>query len=156
MAHRVYYEPLLTADLTGTRIYQGFSSSADLLLKTVKPTLFFKGDPALTDLNMKIYTSRAGLPGAVLATSTNVITKAQLTASDNTGKSEVFFQFNTLPLRRNLEYICVINGTGYTGTDSSLIGWVRHWDPIYRTGLTITYENLSAMPLMMAVYGSKQ
>jgi len=134
MGWRGYGEPLLTADATAKRVYSTIVPTKNILLRAMGFGLIWVNDPAVTSFNGKLFADNGSTaPGALIATSTDSRTKADITAviTLGNGRLTTFVKFNDVPLRQNTKYHFVINLVGYTGTASSNITWEKSWpDPI--------------------------
>ena len=154
MGWKVYGERLETADLTGTRVNQSYQPNKNLVIRGCRIWIIVNNNPPFTDLNMKIYSNDNGDPGKLLHTSTNVQTKAALITLAN-GVIETFFDFADVPMHSNDTYRFVLNGTGYTGTDSSHLAWRRGWpNPVYRPS-GFGFSDLVTAPLTLYTIGAE-
>jgi hypothetical protein len=160
MTLRLWVRPWDSGQLSNADIFQPFYPRKNMMLKAVRTWIFAKSDPTYTSLNMKLYSnddsSGDDVPKAVIATSTNVVTKAQIQPTQPHAISEVYFEFDDIPLQSDTKYNLVINGTGYSPTSSSFLGWRKAYpDPIYRTGYTPTKENLGIAPYEISIVGAE-
>lgn len=151
-----YGEYFSTAAMTDTSMSIRFCPGDETVLRAIRTWLIFNDlTGSFTAMVGKIYSDRSSSPGALIATSTNSYTKAQITTL-NSGVKEISFLFNNLSLRSNLYYHFVINCTGYTGTANSHIAWRKAWpDPVYRGGWTQSFESLGVAPYFLTAVGAK-
>lgn len=153
MSWKIFIERFDTDDLNGTnyRYYQPFIPNDDIILYGVRVWLGLVNNPSLTNITMQLRNSN----GNLIATSTTTYTKAQLTTLDNCIK-EVYFAFNKINLKSTDTYYLNFSGTGYTGSDSSYFFWKKSWpDPVYRTGLSITYPSWHRLPYDVYFIGTR-
>lgn len=156
MAWTVYGQPFSTASMTDTSIYQKFSPQSNLILRATRAWVIQVNDPSYTSINMKLYTNNAGSPRTLLATSTNSQTKSAMFGTSNSGVKEVYFTFSDLVLKEDEIYHAVINGSGYTGSDSSHLSWRQMlWEPVYRTNYDADYSAGLLSPLGLTIIGAK-
>lgn len=158
MGWRVFGERWATSELTDTTKAQKFKPNDDMLLLAVRTWVIVYNNPTYTSLNMKIYSNNAGSPGTLLHTSDNVQLKADVCTLAN-GVKEIYFAFNApqgVPLQASDYYHIVINGSGYTGSDSAHLAWMKAFpDPVYQTGISVTFENLAVSPYAMYFIGAR-
>ena len=113
-----------TGELANTSVFQPLKFNKNVVLRAIRTRIVVVDNPTFTDLNMKIYSDRGGSPQTLLATSTNVITKAALHTLDN-GVKETFFRFGDPAFEADTQYHVVINGTGYAPTATAMLGWQK-------------------------------
>lgn len=153
MSWKVFVERFDTGDLDGTnyRYYQPFTPTDDVVLYGVRVWIGFVNNPSLTNITIKLRNSS----GNVVASSTTTYTKAQLLTTYNHGIIEAYFAFNKVNLKSGETYHLSFTGTGYTGSDTSYFFWKKAYpDPVYRTGLSITYPSWHRMPYDVYFIGS--
>ena len=157
MAYRVFGQRYDTSDLAATAISQRFKLTETSLILAVNVGIIFYNDPALTSLALKIYSDDNGSAKALLHTSTSR-TKAAMISLDN-GVRFVPFIFGSprgVALRGGDWYHLVLSGVGYTGDSTSHIAWLKAWpDPVYDTGLTVTYPKLGIAPYQSVFIGKE-
>ena len=157
MACSVWGVPLLTADMTGTSVSQAISPDSNVIVVGIRAWIIQNNNPSYTSINMKIY-SNSGLdtPRALIATSTNSLTKSAMFGSSNSGLKEVCFLFDNVLLKASDTYHLVINGVSYTGDASSHLAWRKSFtEPVYRTNADTSYEGLAVSSLLVSVIGAK-
>lgn len=153
MGWQVWGDDFTSADFTGVSKFQTFRPNKNIILKNVRTWFIFINDPIFTDINLKIYSNevRSGdnTPVQLITTSLSK-TKSELITLEN-GIKETGFEFpDSIPLNANTFYNIVINGTGYSPSDTSYICWMKAFpDPVYSTGLSSTFENLGIAPYQM-------
>lgn len=153
MSWKIFVERFETADLNGSQniYYQDFKPNDDIILHGVRPWIGLVNNPTITSVTMHLKNSS----GVLIANSTTTYTKAQLTTLDNCIK-EVYFAFNKINLKATDTYRLSFSAVGYTGTDSSYFFWKKSWpDPIYRTGLSITYPSAPVLPYDVYFIGTR-
>lgn len=144
-----------TSELDGTSLVgQRIRFNKDIVVRGIRPQMIFYNDPTFTSLYFRIYSDRAGVPGKLLYTSSSK-TKAEIITLEN-GVKEPFFSFD-LPTFKGTDWFHIVPiAVGYTGSDTSHIGWRKAWpDPIYRTGLTTTYTSWASDPYMIHIIGAE-
>ena len=154
MGWKVFVERFDTGDLDGTnyRYYQPFIPNDDIILYGVRVWLGLVNDPALTTITMKLRNSS----GVVIASSTTTYTKAELLLVEDNCIKEAYFAFNKINLKSTETYHVSFTGTGYTGTTSSYFFWKKSYpDPVYRTGLNITYPSWHRLPYDVYFIGTR-
>ncbi len=158
MAWRVWGTRWTTSDMTTTTLSQKFIPNDDILLLAVRTWVIVYNNPTFTALNMKLYSDNGGSVGTLLHTSDNTQLKASIHTSANAVK-EIYFEFNAptgIPLKSSDSYHIVINGTGYTGNDSTHLAWMKAFpDPVYQTGISVTFNNLAVSPYAMYFIGAR-
>lgn len=122
---RIWADPINS--LADTSLYLPFSPNRTCLLKAVRPTILVVNNPTFVGLVAKVYSDLGGVPATLLATSSNVQTKAQITTLSNAIKT-IWFEFEpVVPLAYGEQYHIVLaksSGT-YTYSDSSHLAWAR-------------------------------
>ena len=155
MGWRVWGDSFSTASMTDKSSYQKVTFDKNYIIKAIRSWFVVYNDPAFTSIHARIYSDEAGLPRKLLATSTNVITKAQMITATN-GAKEVYFDFNNFSVRQDNAYHVVINGVGYTGSDSSHLAWMKAFpDPILVTTPTLTANSIAVAPYQIYFIGSE-
>jgi len=155
MGWKVRAARFLTTELNGTTLVsQKFRFNKNVVLRGVRSQFVFYNDPAFTTLGFRLYSDRNGEPGKLLYSSATK-TKAEIITLEN-GVKEPFFSFD-LPTFKSTTWLHLVPiATGYTGTGTTFIAWRKAWpDPIYRTGLTITYTNAPTSPYMIHFIGAE-
>ena len=134
MGYDVFGAPYDTGQLSDTSNFTKFKFKSNLILKAIRINIIVIDNPTFTDLNLKVYSDRAGVPDKLLATSTNVQTKAAIHTLANAAK-EIFFEFAEQAFLGEVFYHLVLNGTGYSPTASKYLLWeIQGVDPIYSGG----------------------
>jgi hypothetical protein len=154
MSWLVHAERFETADMTPPfRVYMPFSVTQKVRLKALRTWIVVYNDPVFTSIEMRLYSSRNGVPQKLLNTS-NAILKATLHTLDH-GCKEVGFEFdNAEALEADREIILVPYITGYTGNDSSHLAWRREYeDYVYSDVADRVYKNLLLRPYHVAFVG---
>lgn len=151
---RVWGEILETSDLSGTRVYQPYKPNKNIVIIGCRVWIVVYNDPSFTDLNMKIYSNDSDdAPEALLATSTDVRTKSEI-ITDTNGVKEIYFNFNNFGMQKNDTYNFVLNGSGYTGSSSSHLAWMRGYpDPVHRPN-GFGYVDLAVAPFALYTIGA--
>jgi hypothetical protein len=151
----MYGDNYSTSAASDTSIFQKFIPTNNIILVALRPKIIQNNNPSWTSANMKIYSYVSGAPRALIATSTNSVTKASISAL-NSFMAEVPFYFSNLILKGGESYAAVINFSGYTGSDSSHLAWKRSYpDPAYRTNVATTFEGLSTTPFDLICIGDE-
>lgn len=161
MTWRVWGTRIETAEMVGTTVHQPFLVNKNLVFRAVRTWVIHYNNPTYTDLSMKLYSgstndAATSLPKVLLASSTNVQTKAVISTLDNANK-EIWFQFADIALKGSTLYHLVLNGTGYTDnwpTDG--IAWRKAFpDPVYTTNVDVSsITKLGVNPYMMHFIGA--
>lgn len=155
MGWRVWGDSYSTAALTDKSMYQQVTFQNNYIIRGVRTWLVVYNDPAFTSINMKVYSNEGGLPRKLLYTSSNVLLKADVHTLAN-GVKEVYFDFDNASFRSGDSYHFVINAVGYTGSDTSHLAWMKAFpDPVYQTGLTISFSGLLTFPYQIYFIGSE-
>lgn len=156
---RVWGERYDTADMSNTRVYQPAQFPKNYVLLGCRIWVIAYNDPVFTSLHMKIYSDNNGVPKKLLHTSTNVQLKADIHTLDNAAK-EIWFDFDKIPVRgeptlASNKYHFVLNGSGYTGDETSHLAWMRGFpNPVYRPA-GFGYNDLLTSPLTLYFIGSR-
>lgn len=151
-----YGKPFESADMTGTTMYIRMRPNDDTVLKAIRTWVIFNNySAALTGLQCKIYSDNASqTPGALIATSTNSFSKADI-ITETSGVKEIYFLFDEISLHTSTFYHFVLNASAYTYSSSAHIAWRHAWpDPVYRTNLPLTFESLAVSPFFLTVIGA--
>jgi len=152
----VYGEYLVTADGSSPNKYQKVIPGNNLLLRSVRSWVIQFANPTYTAVGMKLYTNNAGVPGVVLATSSTTWTKAAMFAAVAHGLTDVYFEFDYVPLKANETYHVALTVSGYTGSSSSHIAWMRSYpDPTYQTSVDMDFEGLLLSPMELVIIGAE-
>jgi len=156
MGWRVWGERIDTADFSGTpRVFQPVKPNDNIVLLAVRTWVIFYNNPTLTNLTMKIYSNSGGSPLKLLHSSTTTHTKAAMITLAN-GIKEVYFEFSNVPLKSTDTYHFALAGSGYTGTGTTHIAWMKGYpDPIYKTGITTSFEFLVRAPYQMSIVAAE-
>lgn len=148
-------EVLATADASNTRVYQKVIPSKNTIVNGARAQLIFYNDPAFTAITMKIYSNNGGSPQALIATSTNSVAKASILLVEDHAVKEIYFNFNSVALKKNETYHFVLGISGYTGTSSSHIAWKHSYpDPAYQTNVDMTFAKQLISPFDLTIIGS--
>lgn len=151
-----YGKPFETADMTGTTMSIRMRPNDDTVLKAIRTWLIFNNySGVLTGLTCKIYSDNASqTPGALIATSTNSFSKANI-ITENSGVREIYFLFDEISLHTSTFYHFVLNATGYSYSSSAHIAWRHAYpDPVYQTNLPLTFESLAESPFFLTMIGA--
>ena len=106
---------------------------------------------------MRVYSNSASTtPRALIYTSTNVVTSAQMCTLAN-GIKEVYFEFNDAIFNSTDVYHFVPYINGYSGNSTSKhLAWKHSYpDPAYQTGLTIDWNFLLESPYDLTFVGAE-
>jgi hypothetical protein len=156
LAYRVWGEQFSTSDFSGSPVFfQPVKFPRDLVLHGVRTTIIVYDDPALTSLEVRLYSYKSNAIKQLITTSA-VQTKASIISLD-AGIRDIPFTFSTRPsLSAGDWYAFVLWANGYTGSDSSHISWMKDFpDPTNPTGLTNIYEErVSILPYRMSFIGA--
>jgi len=130
------------AELSNATKYQPCKMNSNIILRYVRSWVVVFNNPSFTGLTMKIYASNESYDkGKLLHTATTTWTKTQVTAENNAIR-EIYFEFNDISLNKDNWYHFALSGTPSSFSSSSCIAWKMGWpDPVYRTGLSVTYPN---------------
>lgn len=144
------------AQLTNAQIRQAVRPNKNMILKYVRTWVVFYGNPTFTSLNMKIYAyNESGSVGKLLHTSTNSLTKAQCITLDN-GAKELYFEFDEITLNKDTYYYFALSGVGPSFSSTSTIAWMKAYpDPVYSTGLSLTYHGIALAPYALYFIGDE-
>lgn len=154
MGWRVWGEWYPTAAMSNTTFYQPAIFDANYSIIGCRIWVINYNDPAFTALTMKVYSNFNGAPKALIATATNTQPKASVFTNTN-GAREIFFNFDQLNVRDGETYHFVLNATGYTGTSSSHLAWMRGFpDPVYRPS-PFGFEDLAVAPFTLYFVGAE-
>jgi hypothetical protein len=158
LALRVYGEKFDTSDaaLTIPRIYQKTRINKDFVLKALRTHIVIYGSPVFTQLEMRIYSDKAGSPLRLIHTFDKIWTLAELSALPYAYK-EIYFDFSTSRFLKGLDYYhFALWPTGYTGTSESHIAWVRGYpDPNNTIDVTLSPSKISTVPFYMGFIGGE-
>lgn len=155
MAWEVWGDVLETSDLTSTNKFQPVTFGGDDIIRAIRVWIIVYNNPTFTDLCLKIYSNQNNTPKKLLATSTNVITKAQLCTLDN-GIKEVWFEFDFPVFNKSDKFHLVLNGTGYTGLESSHLSIMKAFpDPVYSSGYVPAIETMLYAPYQYYFIGAE-
>jgi hypothetical protein len=142
---QVYGDQFSTSEMTDTTKSALITFDKNEILIATRIWIVIYNNPTFTSLNMKIYSNDNGSPKKLIATSTNVQLKADVHTLDNAIK-EIWFEFNKVNVKEGDSYHFVLNGSGYTGSDSSHIAWKKAFpDPVYSWGV-VTLPALGRAP----------
>ena len=162
MTWRVWGRRLETADLTSTSVYQTIKFNSNIVFRGVRLWVIHYNDPTYTNLNLKLYTGSTGststsVPKELLATSTNIQTKASIAETEVNAHKEIWFEFNDIALNKDTVYHLVVNGSGYTSNwPTSGLALRRAFpDPIYTTNISVNWNNLNRLPFMYTIIGAE-
>lgn len=153
---KVYGNVLETADIDGTTKTQAMAwvPNSDIVLRGTRTWFVMFNSPVFTQLRMRLYESQGSGAGKLIATSTNFFIPADL-QTDAYALKGVYFDWADIALKGTNTYYFLPYATGYTGNDSTHIAWVKAFpDPEYRTGFSLTYEEMHARPYRLAVIGA--
>lgn len=159
MGWRVWADDFTSADFTGASKFQTFKTNKDVVLKAFRTWVVVINDPVFTNISAKIYSNevRSGdnTPVKLLTTSTDVRTKAEVHTLAH-GVKEIYFTFNDFPLQKDTQYNLVLNGTGYSPTDSSYLAWMKAFpDPVLPNDYAEAWETLSLAPYQVYMIGGE-
>ena len=149
--------PFETSHIDGTTKAEamGITFTNNTIVRGIRTWFVFYNSPAFTRLYLRIYESQGGAAGKLIATSTNSFVPADLYTQAYAVKS-CGFTFEYLTFKASTEYFLLPYATGYTGNDSTHIGWVVAFpDPEYRGGVTPTFERLFVNGYRIAIVGAE-
>lgn len=156
MAWRVFAEQMFTADYSGSPTHSAKAvMDYDLALKAVRTWVVMFNSPVFTQLQMRIYSNSGGYPLDLLHTFTKTWTLAEITSQPYAVREIYFDTTNAFPLIGGETYHFVLWATGYTGTASSHIGWVRTLDDPPYPGFTPEMTDLGIAPFRITYIGAK-
>lgn len=154
MGWRVYADTYNSDSEMGDKT-QRVIFNKNIILRYVRCWVVFYNNPGVTSLNMKIYSDNGGAKGALLHTSTNSLTKAQMITLAN-GIKEIYFSFPDIQLDGVNTYHFALDGTVSGLSASSTVAWKHTFpDPYYRTGLALTLEELQVSPYDLYFIGAE-
>jgi hypothetical protein len=159
MTWSVFAQRFDTADLGSKSavLCQRIVLDENTFLLAIRTWLVFYNNPALTAIGLKIYANENSAPAGLLYTS-ELVTKASILTEAN-GVREVAFLFNSpegVPLKAGETYWIGLYGTGYTGDETSHIGWKKAFpDPAYTEGLTLDYTDPGTAPYGLTLIGAE-
>lgn len=159
MGWRVWGDDFTSSDFTSTNKFQTFKTNKDVVLKGFRTWVIVINDPIFTNMNAKIYSNevRSGdnTPVKLLTTSTDSRSKAEVHTLEH-GVKEIYFTFNDFPLQKDTLYNLVINGSGYSPTDSSYLAWMKAFpDAVYPNDFTVAWEKLYQSPYQVYMIGGE-
>lgn len=126
-------------DMENLEIYQDFTADANFYLQYVRLPIIKKGSPVFTNLRLEIHPELSNAPTSeILATSQNTFDN---TVNNSNTLTELWFRFNSFPLKATERYCLVLKANG-TFTTSSHVGWVM-LDSIYTDSATGTTQDYS-------------
>lgn len=131
MGWTLWADSYSTSEITDNSKSVAVTFGDDGVFRACRTWIIIYNDPTFTSLSMKIYSNNSsGSPRKLLATSTNVQLKADVHTLPNAPK-EIWFEFDYFPVQANEIYHFVLTGSGYTGSSSSHIAWVKGYpDPV--------------------------
>lgn len=150
-------EELKTADVNGVslRVTQKFTPRLNYVLRATRVFFIAVGDPAFTAITFKILSDRGGTPGAVIATSTNSTSKAEIMTEDH-GIYSFYQEWDDVNLRKDETYHIVPFVSGYTYAEHSLLLWKLGWPScVYQTGVDQSFEALLKSPYEVTFVGAR-
>lgn len=154
MAWKVFGDTYNNDSELGTKSYRCKFLNPEII-RTVRTWVIFYNNPSITNLNMKIYTDNNGQIGSLLHTSTNSLTKSQMITLAN-GCKEIYFTFDDVSIDNLNYYHYVLTGLSSGLSSTSTIAWKHGWpDNIYRTGLSLSFEELLVSPYDVYFEGAK-
>lgn len=124
---RMYGDPLVNADQTGTRLYAIYTPTANKVLTGVRTRFWVYNAPTATSINVKMYSCDGTSPGILLATSTSKLYSDITSAPwyDDYGFFESYFPFSTFPtVKSGVPYAFVVNGV-WSFTTTSYLAWTK-------------------------------
>lgn len=108
--------------------------NSNFILRAARPWVIVYGDTDFDSLSLEIYADDGGAPGALIATSSNVLKKSEIITAAN-GVKECYFEFNQ-PINGVGWCHFVLSAYGYTETEESHLAWKKAFpDPAYPTGV---------------------
>ena len=138
--------PIRILDGLGSKAkYSPFKCNNDSYLYGVRTGLCLYNSPSFSNLCMKIYTIRDGLPTKLLGTSTNLWQPSDL-QTKNYRPVQLYFTFNDIELEGSTLYHAVFEATGYTYSDSSWIGWLLDHPKPVNEGTSLLAIDLGIAP----------
>lgn len=160
--YTVYGDSFTNTDLANGNKFVQVDMNGNYLLRAVRTSLIFRycSTVTLTNLQMKIYTDVASAKGALLYTSTNSYTLAQI-LSTTSGVREIYFTFDDVPLNATLIYNFTLTGTAtnlesYIGDDLQLLAWAKSYPyPQHRGGFSLSDSVLPKYPYELCLIGAE-
>jgi len=155
MAWSVWGRDYTTAELTNSTHTARCKMNEHTVLRAVRVGITVLNNPTFTNLSMKIFSDKEDdTKGGLIATSTNVITKSEITTLANAIK-EIYFEFNDVLLHGSLYYHFGLTGTGHSFSPTSTIAWKKAWpNPIYTLNLTTTLVSSGTAPFDLHFIGA--
>jgi len=154
MGWRVYADTYNNDSELGTKSCK-VKFGKNIILQYSPTWIIFYNDPPVTSLKMEIYSDNDGSIGSLLHTSTNQPTKSQMISLEN-GIKHISFLWNNIQLDGVNWYHFVLNGTTSGLSASSTIAWKHSFpDPVYRTGLALSLEELQVTPYDIYFIGAE-
>lgn len=157
MGWRVFGERLDTADMTPPyRVFQPLTFNSTMRLKAIRTWFSIYNNPTFTDISLKLYTYRNSAPDILISTSSNSVAKASVHTLSNGMKEVGFYWTNPLAFHSGEQVAVVPVLSGYTGTSSSHVAWVRGYpDGIYKTNVSQVWANLLTRPFSLYLIGKE-
>jgi hypothetical protein len=154
MAWSIYADQFLNSEMSNKQRYLRFKVDENSVIKAMRTWLIFYNPGSFTNLRCSIYADRDGIPGGLIATSSNSWQRSDLLTSNNYAAIEVYFEFGNISLNESVYHHFVLSCDGYSFTEDSHISWRKAWpDPIY--GGPVTFNQLLRSPYMFALIGAE-
>lgn len=132
-------------ELLADRIYQPIKFHRNLSLRAIKTQVVIYNNPSFTNILMELYSSK----NKTLIKQSSSLTKAQVHTLSN-AIAEIYFEFDDISVKDLETYYVSLLVSGYSGTSTSHIAWVRSFpDPIYTTNVTVN----ETAPMKLGVIG---
>lgn len=156
MAWKVFAERLLTADFSGSPTHSARAVfTNDIALKAVRTWVVLFNAPIFTQLEMRIYSNLSNAPDILLHTFDTTWQLSDISDQDYAVREIYFNSAFAFPILSGETYHFVLWPTGYTGDETSHIGWVRTLDDPTYAGYTPDMKELNASPYRMAYIGAR-
>jgi hypothetical protein len=152
MSWRLYGERIETADMSGTpRVFQSVTFPKSKLIKAFRTWIIFYNTPVFTALTFKIYSSLSNAPGQLLYTSSKSYSPSDI-STQAYGAVEIYFDFTNPIFLRKDTYQLALSASGYVGTASSHLAWVRGIpDPNNAIDVSVNTKNIGRLPFYLGV-----
>lgn len=125
-----------------------------LKLKAVRTWIVLYNEPTLGTLSLRIYSNVGTSPGQLVATATKTWTRTDI-SEDLNDLLEVYFDFDEAIQLNQDTYHFALWCSGYTGTESSHLAWVKMCPDALNTGFTPTFENIAVAPFKVGLIGDR-
>lgn len=156
MSIKAYGTVIYTADMGAQpTVFQPFEPTRNRVIKAIRSTIIFFGDPDFSTLELEIWKLKDGLLRSLIVSSLPR-EKASIFTLDHAIKS-VYFEFETYPsYRKETQVALVLRANDYTGTDTSHIAWVREANPFMVHSVDpIGSAEITRSPYIFSVVGDR-